>query len=134
MLDKKSILSLLWIFLVVNFMFCDIFTLIHAPDLQRIITGVVDGIEMNQGFLLSFAVLMEISMVMIVLSKLLPRKINRIANSAAAGILLIIQGWTLTSGEITLHYWFFSIIEIATLLTILVIALRWSKSTTNPTN
>lgn len=131
MLDKKTLLSVLWIFLVVNFLFCDIFTLMHAPDLQRIITGVVDGVELTQGFLLAFAVLMEISMAMILLSQLLPRKANRIANMVGAIILLIIHGWTLTSGEITLHYWFFSIIEMGTMIAILIVALRWNQTTQN---
>jgi hypothetical protein len=64
-------------------------------------------------------------MAMILLTHLLPHRINRIANMAGALILFIIHGWTLTSGTITLHYGFFSTIEMSTMAAIFLQALRW---------
>lgn len=108
-------------------MFCDIFTLMYAPDLQRIITGEVDGMAMTQEVLLGFAILMEISMAMILLTHLLPYRINRIANMVGATLLLIVHGWTLISGPFTLHYGFFSAIEMTTMAFIFFQALRWKE-------
>lgn len=53
-MNNKSLLSTLWIVLVVNFMFCDIFTLMHSEDLENLLKGSIDGVPISQGFLLTF--------------------------------------------------------------------------------
>jgi len=126
-MDKKTLLSTLWIFLTVNFIFCDVFTLMHSEDLKNLLNGNVDGMQLTQEFLLSFAIMMEIPMLMILLSRLLKYKSNRILNLIFGGLLAIIQIWSLTVGNITLHYWFFSIVEIITCISIVWIAWKWTK-------
>lgn len=126
-MDTKTLLSSLWIFLVVNYIFCDVFTLMHSEDLQRILSGDLDGVELNQEFLLGFAIVMEIPMLMFLFSRLLKRKLNQILNIIFGIFLGFVQLWSLTVGEVTLHYWFFSIIEIAACISIVVIALRWKS-------
>jgi hypothetical protein len=121
------VLSTLWIFLTVNFIFCDVFTLMHSEDLRKILTGNVDGIQMSQQFLLGFAFIMEIPMLMILVSRVLRYPSNRILNVVFSILLAIVQIWSLTAGGNTLHYWFFSIIEIATLFSILFLAWFWKK-------
>jgi uncharacterized membrane protein len=101
----------------------------HAEDLRNILNGTIDGVDMNQEFLLSFAFIMELPMLMILLSRLLKENINRILNIVFGFFLLIIQAWSLTVGSVTLHYWFFSIIEIGTCASILLIAWKWKTST-----
>ena len=53
-MNNKSLLSTLWIVLVVNFMFCDIFTLMHSEDLENLLKGSIDGVPISQDFLLTF--------------------------------------------------------------------------------
>jgi hypothetical protein len=127
--NKKTntILSTLWIFLTVNFIFCDVFTLMHAEDLRNILNGKIGDIEITQEFLLAFAVIMEIPMIMIVLSKFLRYKLNRVLNLVFGAFLLLIQGWSLTTGDNSLHYIFFSVIEVITCGLIIWIALKWRK-------
>jgi len=124
-MNKKKLLSTLWIFLTVNFIFCDVFTLMHSEDLKTLLNGTVDGMQITQEFLLSFAIMMEIPMLMILLSRLLKYKLNRILNLIFGGLFAVIQIWSLTVGDITLHYWFFSFIEIITCISIVWIALKW---------
>ena len=124
-MNKKKLLSTLWIFLTVNFIFCDVFTLMHSEDLKTLLNGTVDGMQITQEFLLSFAIMMEIPMLMILLSRLLKYKLNRILNLIFGGLFAVIQIWSLTVGDITLHYWFFSIIEIIICISIVWIALKW---------
>lgn len=124
-MEKRNLLSILWVFLVVNFIFCDVFTLMYSEDLKRIMTGHVDGIELNQEFLLTFAFIMEIPMLMILLSRVLQPKLNKILNMVFALLLAMVQFWSLTAGSVTLHYIFFSIIEIGACLTIAVISWTW---------
>jgi hypothetical protein len=126
-MNIKSKLSILWIFLSVNFIFCDVFTLMHAKDLQNILNGKIGDIEITQEFLLAFAVIMEIPMIMIVLSRLLKRRINRILNIAFGFFLLFIQSWSLTTGDNSLHYIFFSIVEVLTCVLIISYAWNWKS-------
>lgn len=127
-LQREVLLSLLWVFLTVNFIFCDVFTLMHYKDLQQIITGTVDGMKLTEEFLFAFAVIMEIPMVMIVLSRLLPQILNRWLNIIAAAILALIQIGSLFTGSNSMHYIFFSSVEIVTALTIFVTAIRWNQN------
>ena len=124
-MNNKSLLSTLWIVLVVNFMFCDIFTLMHSEDLENLLKGSIDGVPISQGFLLTFAIVMEIPIAMILISRLLKPKPNKIINVISGVLLAIVQLWSLTVGNVTLHYWFFSIIEITLCISIVVIAWRW---------
>ncbi|MEJ1990547.1 MAG: DUF6326 family protein [Maritimibacter sp.] len=119
-------LSLLWIFLFLNYIFCDVFSLMYPPMIQELSVGnTVDGIEMSQTFLLIFAAIMELGMIMTVLSRLLPYTPNRIANIVVGLALLVVQVGSLFAGENTLHYWFFSVVEISTLIWIVVTSWRW---------
>ena len=124
-MDKKTILSTLWIFLTVNYIFCDVFTLMYSEELKQILTGKVGDMAMTQSFLLAFAIIMEIPMVMIFLSRILNLKINRALNIIAGLILTVIQTGSLFAGTPSLHYIFFSIIEILTTLLIVWYALKW---------
>lgn len=125
-MDKKVLLSTLWVFLTVNFIFCDVFTLMHSEDLKNILNGTVGDVQITQEFLLGFAVVMEIPMLMILLSRLLKYKPNRMLNLVFGVLLAVIQLWSLTVGNNTLHYKFFSVIEIATCIGIVWTAWKWS--------
>lgn len=126
-MNKKTLLSTLWLVLTVNFMFCDIFTLMHSADLQNLLKGRVDGMEITQSFLLSFAVIMEIPILLILLSRVLPYNPSRIIQIIAGLLLIIVQSWSLTVDKITLHYWFFSLVEIIILAVIVWQAAIWKK-------
>ena len=127
-MDKRILLSTLWIFLTVNYIFCDVFTLMYSEELKQILIGKVGDMEITQSFLLTFAVIMEIPMVMIFLSRILKFNINRVLNIIAGIILTIIQTGSLFAGTPSLHYIFFSIIEIATTLFIVWFALKWKDA------
>ena len=126
----NDVISTLWIFTVVNYIFCDIFTLHYAPILNLFLTGKVGDLELTQEFLLIFAFIVEISMLMIVLSKYLPYKMNRYFNIVTASFMALQQSATLTQG-FTLHYLFFSIIEVSATLTIVWLAIKWKKPETD---
>ena len=127
-MNKKVLFSTLWIFVTVNYIFCDVFTLFHSESLKQLMTGKVGGMEINQKFLLGFSILMEMPMVMIVLSRILSYKSNRLANIIVALIMTLVQAATLFSDDNTLHYIFFSIIEVGTTSFILYSAWNWVES------
>lgn len=110
----KSKLQTLWIFVMFNYLYCDILSNMEAEVLKGYLIGAVGNIQITQGFLLSAAVLMEIPIAMVLLSRLLKYQANRWANIIAGVIMTVVQISSLFFGTgPTLHYMFYSIIEIA---------------------
>lgn len=118
------ILPTLWIFLTLNYLFCDVFSLYLSSHLQELLNGGLGELRFTEVFLLKFAMVMEVPMLMIVFSILLKPKLNRIINIVVAILMLIVQIGSLLTGENSLHYLFFSLIEIGTLITIIIIAYK----------
>jgi hypothetical protein len=96
--------------------------------LRMLLEGNIAGIPMTQGFLLLAGISLQIPFLMVVLSTLLPYRANRITSIAAASLMIIIQvgSFFMGSGN-TLHYVYFSAIEILGNVVIIVLALRWKK-------
>jgi hypothetical protein len=127
MIATREKLQLLWVFLFLNFIFCDVFTLFHAPTLNGLLTGTVDGMALTEPVLLGFAVLMELGMAMALVSRLAPAGIARWSNVAVGALLIAVQSATVLMPGPTLHYLFFSAIEIATLIWIVSTASTWRE-------
>jgi hypothetical protein len=125
-MDKKVLLSTIWIFVVFNYLYCDVLTLMDSAVLNQLLTGTVGGMEMTQGFLLGAGILMEISISMVLLSRTLNYGANRWANIIAGTITTVVQILSLFVGSSpTMYYLFFSIIEITSTALIVWIAWNW---------
>ena len=118
-------LSTLWIFVTLNYLYCDVIGLMDSTILNQYLTGNVDGLELTQEFLFWGAILMEIPIAMILLSRLLPQPSNRWANMIAAAIKTVAMIATLFLGVPTGYYMFFAIIEIGTTAYIIWYAFNW---------
>jgi hypothetical protein len=59
-MDMKSKLSTLWIFVALNYLYCDIVSLMDPELLPLYLRGNVNGLELTPGFLLGAAILVEI--------------------------------------------------------------------------
>ena len=118
----KSRLSTLWIFVLINMLFADIFSFMVPGALQQIAAGVVDGVHLTPGFLLIAAILTEIPMVMVVLSRLLSYRANRWAN-ILGGLFTIL--WVVGLGSATPHYLFIASVEVLCSGYIIWLAWRW---------
>lgn len=128
-IDTKTLLSTLWIFASLNYLYCDVVGLMDANLLKQFLTGTVEGIEMSRGFLLGASILVEIPIVMVLISRILVYKLNRWANIIAGFIMTVVQASTLFLGSSTIYYIFFSIIEITTTAFIVWYAWKWHKAT-----
>jgi hypothetical protein len=126
-IDKKTLLSTLWIFTTLNYLYCDIMGLMDNNLLKQYLTGTVNGMEMNDNFLLGAAVLMEIPIVMVLLSRILKYKANKWTNMITGIIMTLVQTATLFAGSPAKYYLFCSIIEIATTFFIFWFALKWKE-------
>jgi hypothetical protein len=121
-MDMKSRLSLLWIFYMFNAAYIDITTLYYSVFINH-----KPKVHYTQLFLLGAAVLIEISIAMIVLSRILRYRANRRANVVAGVFLTVVQLVTLFVGTPTLAYAFLSIVLIATSGVIAWFAWTWSS-------
>lgn len=126
--DRRVILSVLWIFLSVNYIFCDVLSIMDPGFFKVLMSGGGESVnQINQGLLLGFAILVEIPFAMIVLSRLLNYRANRWANIIAGSFMAVIQLLSIIDDKVTLHYIFYSVIEIGCNSFIVWYAWKWSK-------
>jgi hypothetical protein len=127
MKDMRVALPLLWVFMLLNYLYCDVLSLFDPANLKDVLAGHAAGgsVQITPEFLLASAVLMEIPMAMILLSRVLRRRASRWANVVAAAFMTLVQVGSLGVGTPTSYYLFFSAIEVGTLALIAVLALRW---------
>lgn len=126
-MNRKTLLSTLWIFVTINYLYCDLIGLMDSSLLKQYLTGNVEGMKINTGFLLAAGILMEIPISMILFARILKDKPNAVANIVAAFIKTFVMISTLFMGEPTMYYLFFATIEISTTIFIFVYAIGWLK-------
>jgi hypothetical protein len=122
-IDIKSKISLLWVVVMFSMVFADIVGFLNPGVLKDMMNGSV-GLQITQEILLVFAVLIEIPIAMIFLSRVLKYKINRLAN-IIAGIITIL--FVVGGGSMYPYYIFFASVEVVCMLVIIWTAWKWSK-------
>jgi Family of unknown function (DUF6326) len=131
--DRRPILSTLWIFLALNYLFADVYALFFDPVLQKDATqqrlsGHVGSIQITQEFILLTAIVLETALVMVVLSRVLPYRANRWSN-IIVGLFQAAFAATNLVGETfpNLFSIFFVAIELMCTLFIVWYAWTWPR-------
>jgi hypothetical protein len=128
--DRKVVLSIIWVFVLMNMIYADILGMIrpgYVDFLDRM------GNELSGETVLFFAILMEVPIIMILLSRLLARRSNRIANfiGAPLSILWVVVPALMPSlGTTPLSYIFFATVEVIAMAFIFWYAWQWPKAET----
>lgn len=120
-MDMQVKLSTLWIVVLFNMIFADIVGFMNPGALEKMMTGAV-GFEITQELLLVFAILLEIPIAMILLSRVLSHSANRLANIVASVITIV---FVVGAGSAYLSYMFFATVEVVCLLLIVWNAWQW---------
>jgi hypothetical protein len=130
-IGPRTVVASLWLFAILNYLYCDVLSLHQAKYLRQLLTGSVDGLEFSQQMLLAASVLMSVPMGAVLLSRIAPHGLARWSSVAAAAFMTVVQAGTLFLGSTpTLHYVYFSIIEITTTAVITwYAAARWKTDT-----
>ena len=121
-MDRSVLLSTLWIVVMINMLKADILSL-YIP-------GVAEEVASTAGdtpiplLMLGGAIMMEISIVMIILARVLKRKLNHWVNIIASVITIV---FIVAGGSLYPHYIFIAAVEIVCLLLIIWIALKWRE-------
>lgn len=125
--ERQRLLSGLWTFATLNYVYCDVIGLMDADLLRQYQAGSVDGVKLSDGFLLGGVLLMEVPMSMVVLSSALNPKASRVANISAGLLMTAVQGASLSIGRPTPYYLASSVVEMATTSFITLYAWRGLK-------
>lgn len=126
-------LSTMWIFVLFNYVYCDVLSVMDPPLLRRALAGEIDGMHVTGAFFLAAAVLMEVPIAMVLLSRILSDRANWRTNLVAGGFMAAVQVITLIAGpRPTGYYIFFSVIEIGCTSLIAWYAWTWRVSSRRP--
>lgn len=109
MSQTETKISTLWVVVMFNIVFADVLSFINPGMLQELWAG-QSGVQVSPELLLVFAVLLEIPIAMIFLSRILQRAANRWANTVA---VLVTTVFVIGGGSLDLHYVFFAVAEVA---------------------
>ncbi len=119
-MDIKVKLSLLWIFVLFNMVYADIISLMDPASPIRY---AMRGAPLPSGGLLAGAILMETSIAMVLLSRVLKYAANRWINI----IVSVINVAAVVMGGRGSYYAFFATIEVVCMLFIIWYAWRWTN-------
>ncbi|MDA3935512.1 MAG: DUF6326 family protein [Actinomycetota bacterium] len=125
MKDVGTRVSALWIVVMFTMVFADIVGMMMPGVLEAMSAGDV-GVPVTQGLLLVFAILIEIPIAMIFVSRILKPVANRWANTVAAVVTTV---FVVGGGSPYLHYYFFATVEVACMA--LIVWSVWSRRNSN---
>ena len=117
---RRVLLPVLWVFVLLNMVYADILSLMDpASPIRRIMAGTA---KVPVGLIVA-AILMETSIGMVLLSRILPRQANRWANMAA----VVINIPAVLLGGLGAYYYFFAGVETLGMIAIIVLVIRWPR-------
>jgi len=128
-MDMKAKLSISWIFVLLNVIFRDIHELFRPGLLAEMMTGTVNGVQMTEGTLLVAGIMLEIPIAMVLLSRVLPYRINRWTNLIAGVIAIPL---VIGIGPKDLDDMFFATIEVVSLTLLIWFAWKWPNPELSP--
>ena len=111
---RKTLLSTLWTFATLNYVYADVLTLFDKTVVTRL----------SPEALLRAAVLVETAIAMVLLSRVLSYGANRWANIAVGAINSLAVLVSLLVGPPALYYLSFAIIEVVA--TVLIVGYAWT--------
>jgi len=125
-IDRKVLLSTLWIFAMFNYIYADVHTLMDSNVLNKLLTGYVDSMHITEEFLLVGSILMETATAMVLLSRVLTYKANRWANILVGALHTVVVLASMLGTQPTLYYTFYGTIEVLCTSLIVWYAWKWS--------
>ena len=126
-LDTREKLSISWVVVMFNMAFADILSF-YIPGKQEEL-AIYAGDTPVQQLMLVAAIILEIPMLMIFLSRVLAYKINRWAN-IIVGILMIlfVVGPEIGNDSVDPHYIFIGMVEVIFMAFIIWTATKWTNT------
>ncbi|MFT5800027.1 MAG: hypothetical protein ACI84R_004109 [Candidatus Azotimanducaceae bacterium] len=124
--NPRILLSILWVFIILNFFARDIHELGRPGMLEQMMSGTIDGVVVTEMLMLIGGIMVEIPILMTVLALLLSHGINRWAN-IGVGLLTMVMIVAMNLKP-DLDNVFFMGIQLIALIAIVGIAWQWRAS------
>ena len=121
--NTRTVLSTLWIFVLLNIFARDLHELGRPGMLQQVMAGVIDGVTITEELMLLGGVMIEIPILMVLLSQILRYNVNRLANISVGALTIMIEVYSNLNPD--LDNVFFLAIKILALLGVIRVAWRW---------
>ncbi|HZM12624.1 MAG TPA: DUF6326 family protein [Bacteroidales bacterium] len=118
--DMKVRLSALWLFAILTYTYGDVVTLMDPVK--------HGSVQLTEGFLLGGSIFMMIPITMVLLSRILKYRANRLTSIIAGTIMTVVLPVTLFVAEPTIYYIFFTVIEITSTALIVLFAWNWRNT------
>lgn len=120
--STTSLLSTLWIFVLLNIIFRDLHQLLNPIALQEMLTQ-----KIPESQVLLFGIILEIPISMLLLCRILPTRVNKWANLIAAIITAL--GFLSTLPTADMDDMFFTLVKLIALIAIVYLAWGLNSST-----
>jgi len=120
-MDIKIKLSTLWVVIMLNIIFADILSIMI--ELVNKNTLDIIGGDVNTTMAVA-AIITNIPILMIYLSRALPYRANRISNIIAAFVTML---YVIGGGSLTPHYIIIATIEVMLIVVIILSAWKWTS-------
>jgi hypothetical protein len=88
-LEKKALLSALWLFVLLNLIFRDLHEIVKAEVLEELLTGTYNGRKVTEVMFLLGGILIEVGILMTLMTWVLPPRANRSANVIVAPLFAL---------------------------------------------
>jgi hypothetical protein len=124
-IDVKIKLSALWLTLMLFYIYADILGFYTPGNIEKVVSGEMEGIQITEGFLFVMALWMAIPSVMVFLSLMLQANANRWANIIVGIVSIFVLGATFFVGEFSARYTFQAIVEGVLIALIVWHAWKW---------
>lgn len=116
MSDSRERLSTLWIVILFNMVFADILSFLNPEFLRGVLTGYAEGIRVTHPLLVGSAVILQVPILMVLLSRVLTPTANRRAHFVAVPLT---AAFVIGGGSTYPHYLFLAGVELVCLALIL---------------
>jgi len=124
--DTRVLLSMLWVFVVLNTFARDFHELGRPGMLEQVMSGIVDGVVITEELMLLGGLMFEVPIAMVVLCLLLSPPINRMANFIGSGLTIAILAMNNLNPD--LDNVFFLVIQLFAIVYIICTSWSWRQS------
>jgi Family of unknown function (DUF6326) len=120
-MTQRATVSTLWIVVMLNMVYADILSYLDANLLRQLMTGYAGGVRVTPALTVGAAVIGEVPILMVLLSRVLGPVANRWANLVAAALTAV---YVIGGGSTSPHYLVLAAVELVCLALIVRYALR----------
>nr|WP_070959242.1 DUF6326 family protein [Hyphomonas sp. Mor2] len=125
-LETRIRLSMMWVFVTLNTFARDFHELGRDGMLEQMMSGIINGVEITEALMLVGGIMSEVPILMVLLSLMLKRPINRWVTMSGAVIAFILLA--LLNANPDLDNMFFFAIQTIALVAIFLTAFRWKRT------